>query len=268
MNNPVQSFYDEQALTEWERFIRHRTEFAMTKRALAEYLPPPPARILDCGGGPGRYAIHLAQLGYQVTLLDLSANNLALAHEKAQDAGVHLAEYVHGNALDLSRFAGGTFDAVLLLGPLYHLTNEEDRRQAVHEARRVLKPGGPLFAAFITLYAPLRDAIAKGYMKQVKDKPETLSFLMGTHTTSKAHSPNEGFTEAWFTPPAEVRPFMESCGLRTLRVMGVEGLAAGHEKHLNAADDETFAFWTDLIYPLAEDPHVLGASDHLLYVGE
>ncbi len=78
----VEAFYDRDAEHEWERGDRHRTEFAVTLRALAEHLPPPPARILDCGGGPGRFSIELARQGYDVTLFDLSAGNLALARAK------------------------------------------------------------------------------------------------------------------------------------------------------------------------------------------
>lgn len=90
MRLAVQRLYDAAPANEWIRMDRHRTEFAVTQRALQEYLPPSPARILDCGGGPGRYAVELARQGYQVVLFDLSAGNLALAQEKATEAGVAL----------------------------------------------------------------------------------------------------------------------------------------------------------------------------------
>src|SRR5512136_2362422 len=112
MNKPMSGYadlishiYDKDPQHEWERMDRHRTEFAVTLRAMHEYLPSPPARVLDCGGGPGRYAIELARQGYDVTLFDLSAGNLALAREKADEAGVMLAGVEQGTALDLSWFA-------------------------------------------------------------------------------------------------------------------------------------------------------------------
>ncbi len=80
--------YDSDPQYEWDRMDRHRMEFATTFRALETWLPPPPARLLDCGGGPGRYAVELARRGYRVTLFDLSAGNLALARVKAAEAGV------------------------------------------------------------------------------------------------------------------------------------------------------------------------------------
>jgi 2-polyprenyl-3-methyl-5-hydroxy-6-metoxy-1,4-benzoquinol methylase len=156
--NRVEGYYDQNALDEWERLERHPTEFAVTMLALAEHLPPPPAKIADIGGGPGRYAIALAQEGYAVTLVDLSRGNLALAREKAEAAGVRLDATLHANALDLSDLASSTYDAVLLFGPLYHLLAQEEQLGAVREAMRLLRPDGPLFATFITRFAQFRWA--------------------------------------------------------------------------------------------------------------
>ncbi len=261
--NPVESFYDAYAQNEWERAERHPTEFAVTRLAMAEYLPPPPARVLDCGGGPGRYAIHLAGLGYPVTLFDLSAGNLALAREKARAAGVTLEGYIRGNALDLGQFGDDSFAAVLLLGPLYHLTHAEERCQALREATRVLRPGGMLLAGFITIFAPFRDAISKGYLKDYAADPAgTLKML-----ETQVNPSGSGFTDAWFTRPEEVLPLMESAGLRTLALLAAEGLCAGHEQNIKTLDQDAFDFWARLNYRFSREPSLLGAADHMLYVG-
>ena len=130
----VEQFYDQDAHQEWERLNRHRTEFAVTMRALAEFLPAAPAQLLDVGGGPGRYAIALAQQGYQVTLVDLSQASLRRAAHYAEAAGVRLAAIQQQNALNLSTVVDASYDGVLLLGPLYHLITEEERSQAVQVA--------------------------------------------------------------------------------------------------------------------------------------
>jgi 2-polyprenyl-3-methyl-5-hydroxy-6-metoxy-1,4-benzoquinol methylase len=114
--NSVEQFYNQDLHGEWERLDRHQTEFAVTMRALEEYLPQPPATILDVGGGPGRYAIALAELGYDVTLVDLAQESLVRATNYAQQSNVQLADICVANALDLSAFSTATYDVVLLMG--------------------------------------------------------------------------------------------------------------------------------------------------------
>ena len=95
MDDRVRSYYDASPEREWERLERHRIEFAISLRTLLEHLPPAPARILDIGGGPGRYALALAQLGYHVTLLDLSQSNLAFARQKSAQQSITLQDLLY-----------------------------------------------------------------------------------------------------------------------------------------------------------------------------
>jgi len=121
----IQEFYDKNVQNEWERLDRHRTEFEVTMKALREFLPPSPCRVLDVGGGPGRYSIALAKSGYAVTLFDLSKGCLDFAERKSSELGVELSGTVKGSSLDLGKFADEAFDVVLLMGPLYHLLKRE-----------------------------------------------------------------------------------------------------------------------------------------------
>jgi len=258
----VQAFYNQNAAAEWERLSRHRTEFAVTLRALGEFLPNPPASVLDIGGGPGRYAIALALQGYQVTLVDLSEASLALAREKARAAGAVLEQVLHANALDLAAISSATYDSVLLMGPLYHLLTEDERLQAVREARRVLRRNGIIFATFITRFAPFRDS-AQGYPEWVVENREYADRLLETGV----HDRPTGFTNAYFAHPTEIVPFMEAAGFTTLRVIGCEGIVSGHEDRVNALSGKAWERWVDLNYRLGQDPSLHGASDHLLYIG-
>ena len=261
--NEVQRFYDERAREEWERLERHRTEFAVTLRTLEEHLPPPPARVLDAGGGPGRYAIALSRRGYEVVLFDLSEGCLELAREKAREAGVELAGCERGDARDLSRFADGIFDAVLLLGPLYHLLEEEERRRAIREARRVLVPGGLLFASFITRYAPIRWA-AKHEPGWVVEHRERLERLLSSGALPARPG---GFTAAYFAHPSEICFLMESEGFRTLELIACEGVVSMIEEQVNELTGQLWEAWVELNRRLGKDPSVHGAAEHLLYVG-
>jgi S-adenosylmethionine-dependent methyltransferase len=260
----VQRFYDLGPQQEWERAERHRTEFAVTLRALAAHLPPPPARVLDCGGGPGRYAIELARQGYDVTLFDLSVECLRLAEEKAEEAGVTLVAYEHGTATDLSRFPDESFDALLLMGPLYHLLEEAERVQALREARRALKPGGVLFVAFITRQAALRSAaILEPYWPL--EEPDLLELIIGAGQLPPRGATGSGFV-AYFAHPREVVPLCRGQGFEVRTVLGVEGLVSMVEEQVNALDGAAWEAWVDLNWRVAPDPALHGGVEHLLVV--
>ena len=260
----VENFYDASPEKEWERLARHRTEFAVSMCALSEWLPPAPASILDIGGGPGRYAIALAQLGYDVTLLDLSQANLAFAKQQADAAGVTLQGYIHGNALDLSAIPNKSFDAVLLMGPLYHLLEESERRRAVTEAMRVLKPAGVLFAACITRYAAFLDA-ARKEPHWLIEKPDHVEALL--HAGGLRIPPGSGFTDFYAFHPVEFATFIKAAGLHALALIGVEGVVANAEESINALNGPVWDAWVEMNYRLGHDPALHGASFHLLHVG-
>ncbi len=260
----IEHRYDSNPANEWDRLERHRTEFAVTLRAFDDYMLPPPARVLDCGGGPGRYAIALTRRGYAVTLFDLSAGNLAWATEKATAVGVSLAGYEHGTATDLSRFADETFDVVLLMGPLYHLLDEADRRQALAEAGRVLRPGGQMWVAFITRYAPLRYAAARDVNWVLQDADEAERILCTGVLLPRPDSELGSSFVAYFAHPNEVTPLLQNAGFEVQTVWGVEGLTSLHEEGVNALEGTDWERWLDLNYRVSTDPCLFGGLEHLL----
>ena len=129
--------------------------------SLEQYLPPAPARILDCGGGPGRYAIELARRGYEVILFDLSVGNLELARKKAAEAGVRLAGFEQGNAVDLSSFPDSHFRGRLDHGSVLPFARSRRPEPGDPRGTAWLKPGGVIFASFISRYAGHRDVAKK-----------------------------------------------------------------------------------------------------------
>jgi ubiquinone/menaquinone biosynthesis C-methylase UbiE len=264
MKGRVESYYDRSSQDEWDRMDRHRMEFRTSLRAMHEFIPPG-SRILDVGGGPGRYSIELARAGHRVTLLDLSSGNIELARHKAGELGVALVEFVHGNAIDLSRFEDSAFDAVLLMGPLYHLTEASERDRAIEEALRVLAPGGLLFASFITRYAVYVDLLKRdpGLIGNYADAYERL-MRTGIHVPTEQ---NPGFTDTHFAHPVEIEPLMSKYPLTALRLAVAEGLIAPVESVVNALPDSLFEAWVDVCYRLGTDPVTWGAGEHMLYVG-
>jgi SAM-dependent methyltransferase len=227
---------------------------------MGDYLPPPPARVLDVGGGPGRYAITLAQAGYAVTLLDRSRQCLALADQQAA-VGVALAGSIHGDARDLVRVADGTFDAVLLLGPLYHLLTPADWRRALAEARRALRLGGLLFAAVLSRYALIGWA-AKHQPGWLLEHRAAVERLLTTGLAAGARGVS--FADLSLAHPAEIRPLLAGAGFRVLDLIACEGVVSLIDARLAALSREAWEAWVDLNYRLGRDPAVHGGADHLL----
>jgi ubiquinone/menaquinone biosynthesis C-methylase UbiE len=161
-------------------------------------------------------------------LADLSSANLAFAGAKAKEAGVELAGYDQVNALDLGRYASESFDAALVMGPLYHLIREGDRVQAVREVHRVLKPGGVALIASITRISLFRDS-AQGYPDRVVDNWEKAVRILETGILDGMG----GFTEAYLAHINEVEPLVKSGGFEPVAVVGCEGVVAGHETLIN-----------------------------------
>ncbi|MFP4461018.1 MAG: class I SAM-dependent methyltransferase [Thermotogota bacterium] len=260
----VEQYYDLNPLEEWNRLNRHKLEFDMMKNYFKKYLTPH-STILDAGGGPGRIAIHLSQLGHRVTLLDLSSENLRFAKEKANENQVHLKGYIHSNILELDKHVTDIYDNVLCLGPLYHLIHERDRRKAISNCLNVLKPGGLLFAAFISSYAPIQDFIVNYPEKIVGFKEKLLRYLDdGVNIVSKE---NKGFTTAFFMNPLDIEPFMASFPLEQLSITALEGLFSQSEEIINKLPQSIYLDWLDICHKTSTNPITWGGSQHLLYVG-
>jgi ubiquinone/menaquinone biosynthesis C-methylase UbiE len=258
----VERYYNANPQQEWNRLDRDRVEFAVTLRALDEYLPPPPAHVLDIGGGPGRYAIELSRRGYDVTLSDIAEAELSLASEKATAAGVQFSAIVKADACDLRRFEDGAFDAVLLMGPLYHLLEEADRRRAVAETVRVARVGGVVMATNITRYAAIRFWAKRDPM-QVVDHPAVYEQQVATGKTPSA----ESFTDLYLMHSAELaRLFAETTVAHTITI-ACEGVVSMIRDKLNELDGAPWDYWVDLNYRLGKDPDTHGLAEHLLYVG-
>lgn len=261
----VEKYYNESAKEEWNRLERHKVEFDITKRYMNEYIKKK-SKVLDVGGGPGRYAIFLTKKGHEVTLLDLSKENVELAKKKAEENEVKLEDYIHGNALKLEEEVKGKFDTVLCMGPLYHLTDKEERKTVIKQCLKRLKKGGKLFVSFISAYAPTIDFIKKNPEELAKYKSD---FLLNYLEDGKnlVSSDNPGFITAYFINPAEIEPFMNNFDLKTEVISGIEGLTAQNEEKINELSEEAYEEWLDFIFETSKDPMTWASCEHLLYIG-
>lgn len=256
----VLAYYDADAEREWSRLERHPIEWRITTHYL-ERLIPPGSRVLDVGGGPGRYSLWLAGRGCDVTLIDLSPANVGLARQKAADCGIPL-QAMAGDARQADALVAGDFDAVLLMGPLYHLTQEADRKQAIEAALRLLHPGGLLFAAFLSVNAQVRYALHRAPEELLSMREAVRCFVEG-----EAFAGNV-FTQAYTPPPHAIAPMMAAYGLRQLHILGVESVCAMAEPQLLAQPPDVFDRWMEVAMAVCERTDLLPMSSHLLYIGQ
>ena len=235
-----------------------RLEFLRTQELLRRHLPPAPASLLDVGGGPGVHARWLTSDGYTVHLVDPVERHL----REARAAGCTVE---HGDARALTA-EDGSQDGVLLLGPLYHLTEPADRLQALSEARRVLRPGGSLAAAAISRHSALLDLAATTRLD-----PGSAD-LLGPVLASGHHDGALGFTTAYFHTADQLREELTGAGFTDVRLYGVEGpvwhVLKGIEVHTGAPAAAPLIESALIAARLAEsDPALLAAASHFLAVG-
>jgi ubiquinone/menaquinone biosynthesis C-methylase UbiE len=194
------------------RFAHNRLELLRTRELLLRQLPSPPAVVLDVGGGTGVHAAWLARRGYSVHLVDLVSEHVRAAAED----GLLTAEV--GDARRLTQ-ADASVEAVLLLGPLYHLVDRAERIAALAEARRVLRPGGVLLAAAIGRFMAVLDwAQSGGLTADIAAKLVPVLYL-------GVHDPTLGFTDAFFHTAAQLQQEVAEAGFANVRVVGIEGPA-------------------------------------------
>lgn len=241
-------------------------EFKRTQVLLERYLPGPGSVVIDVGGGPGRYSLWLARRGYRVHLVDPVPLHVEQAREaSAALGGSALASIETGDALEL-RFPDETADAVLLLGPLYHLTEPEDRVRALAEARRVCRIGGVVVAAAISRFASAMDGLRAGYLTDPAFQKTVASDLGdGRHRNPTGHPAY--FTTAYFHRPEELAAECDAAGLtheETLAIEGIAWLLPDLETWL--ADEGRKAILLNTLAQLEAEPSLLGASAHLLAV--
>jgi SAM-dependent methyltransferase len=240
-----------------------RLEFERTQEILLRALPPGPAVVADVGGGPGRYALWLAGLGYHVRHRDLMPLHVeqVTAAVAAGVAGAGGVESAVGDARELD-LADASVDAVLLLGPLYHL-DRADRVRALREAGRIVRPGGPVFGAAITRWAARLDGVLAHRLYETEPDMEQMVAEVEQTGVLQPLFPGSfcGFTHR----PDELRAEAVAAGLEVADLVCVEGAAIMvSDLTERAADPEAWRIVLDCARALERVPEVMGVGPHLV----
>ena len=254
----VRAYYDE--AREQARLETDRLELIRTQELLARLLPTAPARILDAGGGAGVHALPLLARGYDVTLLD----PMPLHIEQARAAGVTDARL--GDARQLP-FDDASFDAVLMLGPLYHLIERSERVDALREAARVVRPGGLVLGAVISRFASVHDGLRRHFL----DDPEFQAVVARDLASGRHQNPQRRpgwFTTAYFHHPDEVPGELVDAGLVCESLVAIEGPGSFLVDVEHWLDDPARReVLLRVVRAVEAEPTLLGSSAHLLAVG-
>lgn len=241
-------------------------ELVRTKEIMSRYLPDPPLTILDVGGGPGIYACWLAGEGHEVHLIDPVSLHVEQARQASQDQPDCPIRSVRlGDAHKLAR-PDASVDVVLLLGPLYHLTDRDDRILALREAHRVLKNSGYIFAVGISRFASALDGLVRGRL----DDPEFMRIVQRDLTDGQHRNPTSEpsyFTTAFFHQPEELAGEVEEAGFALETVLSIEGPAALlQDLDQRWCDQDHRTQILNVLRWLEDEPAILGITGHMMAI--
>ncbi|MGG0655095.1 class I SAM-dependent methyltransferase [Rummeliibacillus pycnus] len=265
--NEIINYYNQ--FDEWGRLEREPIEFQVNWHYIKKYLPQS-GHILDNGAGPGKYSMELAKEGYKVTLTDLTPRLVDIAKIKANELNLEgqFEGFYAADARELNMFNDEQFDSTLMLGPMYHLQEENERIKAVKELKRVTKKGGLVFVAFMPRIRHILTSLL--FPENWRPNNNMDSIIEFSKTGSFRHADEGRFTGAYYFDIEDIKPFMESQGFETIDLIGSN---AG-----SILNTDSWDYWRDkgehqvkkiidLIIERATDPYILGVSPHLLYIG-
>ncbi|SHN46990.1 class I SAM-dependent methyltransferase [Cryptosporangium aurantiacum] len=257
LSAPIRAYYEQGGELNRLDLANGRLEFLRTRDVLRRVLPQAPARILDVGGATGAHARWLTADGYHVRVVDPVPLHVAHA------ATIPGVDAVRGDARRLDE-PDATYQATLLLGPLYHLTDRADRLAALREAVRVTAPGGVVAAATISRHVGLFDALRRGRYLQ----PEIRAFI-DEEVATGVYDPQgrDLFTLAYFHHADEITAEFAEAGLAGATRYALESAAwlfADADGWLD--DDERTAHLLAALRTVERDESMLGISSHVLTV--
>lgn len=232
---------------------RHgQVEFQTTMRYIQKYLPgdwEKGCSVLDIGAGTGRYSVALAEMGLDVTAVELVKSNLGILKKKGSNVKAY-----QGNALKLSRFSDQTFDVTLLFGPLYHLHTFEEKCRALSEAKRVTKKGGVLLVDYcMNEYSVLTYAFREGHILESMEKGLLTEDF---HCTEEA---NELYSVVRLE---DINRLNEAVGLSRIQIIAADGPADHMRPVINAMSEEEFSCFLQYHLATCERQDLIGASSH------
>ena len=232
-----------------------KVEFITTMKYIHDYVKPG-AKVLEVGAETGRYSIALSREGYQVQAMELIEHNIEVFKSKLTD-NEHI-DIKQGNALDLSVYDNNSFDAVLILGPMYHLYNEEDKVQVLNEAKRILKKDGYIFVAYCMNEPTI---IQWAFADDGNNMLESLSNNMLTDDFACISKPADLFE---LVRIEDIERLSEKCELTRIKFIGTDMFSNYIKERIEEWSDEVYEIYLKYHFSICERSDVIGLSNHTL----
>lgn len=261
MNN-VRAFYNRHRPEEDQRLEHNALELPVTMKYIDKYLGKG-ARVLDVACGTGWYARALIERGYRVSVNDLSERNVALTLQRTKGEGA-LEHVAISDALHSDVWSKEAWDAVLLLGPLYHLDDYDRRLALLRKAGEYVASGGYVYSAFMSR----TSAMVFGLQTNPEGirHPDGAEKLWETGSDKEFVEATDWFTKGYFSFPEEVDPLIRDAGLTPLHLVGIEGIFGERMDLFLNLDASLQNDWREFIMRHCEDRHMVCNSKHLLSV--
>lgn len=261
----ILSFYDR--FDEDHRMEKNTLEYIRCKEIISRFLPKERIAILDIGGATGSFSFWLAEQGYNVSLIDIVPKHIELAKIKEKEKGVNLKSIIIGDARNLP-FEDNSFELVLLMGPLYHLIDRNDRQKSLKEAYRVLKHNGIIITEVISRYASLFD----GFQYDLVNDPDFVEIMkrdINTGYHSDTSKSNRYFTDSYFHRPEEIIQEITHAGFKLEELISVTGFANVISDIDEKIKDENYLnILLDTLKITENDPMLFGVSSHFMGIGK
>ncbi|MDE5780787.1 MAG: class I SAM-dependent methyltransferase [Lachnospiraceae bacterium] len=237
--------------------LKHGTvEFLTTMRYIEKYISAG-NHVIEIGAGTGRYTHALARQGYTVDAVELVSHNIEVFRKNTlpkEDVTI-----IQGNALDLSSFPDNKYDIALLLGPLYHLYNSEDKKQAIREAIRVTKQGGIIFAAYVISDGCLLD---EGFNHGNINVAEYIkNGLLDSETFAAKSEPKDLFE---LVRKEDIDELMSEFPTTRLHYVATDGCSLLMREAIDKMDNDTFDLYLKYHFATCEREDLAGVTSHAI----
>jgi len=261
MSEIVKGYYDDNAQGEWQRLENpySKIEFLSTLYLIDKYFPKE-GSVLDVGSGPGRYSIEMLKRGFDVSLWELSSKELEIAKEKIEGLGLRAQAYICQDALKLDLVEDEKYDIVLLMGPLYHIQDDEGRMRVLKNTRRILKSGGRAIIAYLNSWGILKAGVTE-FFEAFSDIQNVYNYL-----DDQKFGADRSFTEVYFATPPRALEEVKNAGFEIVSYAGAEGFLGGIESGMKKLYAEHRDIYDNLVKVAAETceyPQYRDATEHL-----